>query len=114
MAAAKLMAKLLKQGRPVGITPDGPKGPAREVKDGVLLIALLSKAPILPLANSVSRKIEFKKSWDKFHVPLPFGRGSLVHGEPLFVRSKGDFESAKKTLQERLDAVTARADELVA
>jgi hypothetical protein len=55
------------------ISPDGPSGPARSLKKGVLHIALQSGVPIVPLTISASRFISFP-SWDRKKHPLPFNR----------------------------------------
>ncbi len=87
-------------------------GPAREVKSGVLYMALKSGKPIIPSTNAVSRHLEFGKSWDRFHVPLPFSRIYIVHGPPIFVESEDDFERARCELKVSLDRITAEADRL--
>lgn len=111
--AARELAEILSRGEAIGITPDGPKGPAREVKPGVLFLAQKTGAPILPISNAVSRSIELRKAWDRFHVPLPFSRAAVVYGEPLSVSADDDLEVKARVLKERLDAITERADRLV-
>lgn len=113
-AAAREMVETLRSGLDVGITPDGPKGPARQVKEGVLRVAQLSGAPIVPIANAVSRRYEFPRAWDRFQVPLPFGRAAVVYGEPVRVGSADDLAAKAAELKAALDAVTDEADRLVA
>jgi lysophospholipid acyltransferase (LPLAT)-like uncharacterized protein len=113
-AAAKEMVETLRAGLDVGITPDGPKGPARQVKEGVLRVAQLSGAPIVPIANALSRRVEIAKAWDRFQVPLPFGRAAVVYGEPIFVRPEDDLLLKAAQVKAALDAVTDEADRLVA
>jgi lysophospholipid acyltransferase (LPLAT)-like uncharacterized protein len=111
-AAAKTMVETLRSGLDVGITPDGPKGPAREVKEGVLRVSQLSGAPIVPIANALSRRAVLKKAWDRFHVPLPFGRAVVVYGEPIYVRDHDDLGAKAAEVKAALDAVTEEADRL--
>jgi len=111
--AARELAEILSRKEAIGITPDGPRGPAREVKAGVLFLAQKTGAPILPISNAVSRRIELRKSWDRFHVPLPFSRAAVVYGEPLTVSSGDDLQEKARVLKERLDAITDEADRLV-
>ena len=113
-AAAREMVDILRSGLDVGITPDGPKGPAREIKSGVLRVAQLSGAPIVPIANSTSRRLELRKAWDHFHVPLPFGRAAVVYGAPIEVAAGDDSDAKAAELKAALDRVTAEADALVA
>jgi len=110
--AARRMLEVLAEGRDAGITPDGPKGPSRKVKPGVLYLAQRSGCPILPIANAVTRHLELRRSWDRFHIPLPFSRAAVVYGEPLEVPADADLKAAAETLKERLDLVTDRADSL--
>lgn len=113
-AAAREMVEILRSGWDTGITPDGPKGPARQVKDGAVRVAQMSGAPLVPLANALSRKIEIAKAWDRFQVPLPFGRAVVVYGEPVYVGPQDDLDAKAAELKAALDAVTAEADRLVA
>ncbi len=112
-AAAREMVDILKSGRDVGITPDGPKGPAREVKEGAVRVAQLSGAPIVPLANALSNVVEIKKAWDRFQVPMPFGKAVVVYHEPIRVGPDDDLTAKAAELKAALDRVTDEADRLV-
>jgi len=76
--------RALKDGSPVAFTPDGPRGPRRELKGGVLLAAQRGKAPILPLHASADRAWRLK-SWDRFLIPKPGARVRIAYGEPFMV-----------------------------
>ena len=112
-AAVRELMETLKAGLDIGITPDGPRGPAREVKDGVVFLAQKLGAPVVPIANALSRKVELARAWDRFQVPLPFGRAAVVYGEPLEVRPGDDLAAKTAELKAALDRVTAEADALV-
>lgn len=112
-AAAREMVEILRSGHDVGITPDGPRGPAREVKEGALRVAQLARAPIIPIANSLSRRLEIAGAWDRFHVPLPFGRAVVIYGEPIRVAEGDDLAAKGAELKAAIDALTAEADRLV-
>lgn len=112
-AAAREMVEILRSGRDVGITPDGPKGPAREVKEGAVRVAQLAGMPIIPIANALSNKIEISKAWDRFQVPLPFGRSVVIYGEPVRVAAGDDLAVKAAELKVSMDALTAEADRLV-
>ncbi len=111
--AARELAEILEKGEAIGITPDGPKGPEREVKPGVLYLAQKTGAMILPISNAVSNTIEVKKAWDRFHVPLPFSRAAIVYGEPMSVEEGDDLKETADLLKQRLDKITEEADRLV-
>lgn len=109
-AAAREMIETVERGLDLGITPDGPRGPAREVKPGVLFLAQKLGIPILPLTNALSSRLEIKKAWDKFHVPLPFGRAALVYGNPIWISPTDDVALKGAELKAELDRITALAD----
>ena len=82
------------------------------VGDGILALARLTGAPILPLAVSVSRR-KVLRTWDRLIVPLPFGRGAMIWGNPITVpRDAGESDLARLrlTLEEELTRVSAEAD----
>lgn len=64
---------------------DGPRGPRREPKDGVIFLAQRAGAKIVPMRSYCSSKKIFKKTWDQFQLPRPFCKCDLVFGEPYEV-----------------------------
>lgn len=111
-AATRELLEHAKAGRVIGFTPDGPKGPAREVKQGVLYLAQESGLPILPLASAASRSLVLERSWDKFQVPLPFSRLALAYDPPIRVAPGDDLEAKKAELKAALDRVADQADRM--
>lgn len=112
--AVRSMMTALRSGLDIGITPDGPKGPAREVKRGVLFLAQKLGVPILPVTSAQSHRFVFRKAWDHFHLPLPFGRGAVVYGLPIRVGLGDDLKAKAAELKASLDAITLEAEALVA
>lgn len=108
-AALREMVHLLKHGSDVGITPDGPKGPAEVVKGGVAQIARLSGKAVIPMAFSSSMKLRLR-SWDRFFLPLPFSRLVFVVGDPLYCSREEDMEDFRIRVEKALNDVTSRAD----
>ena len=111
-AAARELMETLQSGLDIGLPPVGPKGPAREVKEGVLFLAQKLGAPVVPIANSLSRRAELARAWDRFQVPLPFGRAVVVYGEPIRVGAGDDLAAKRAELKAALDRVTDEADRL--
>lgn len=70
--------------RTMCLTIDGPRGPRHEVKDGAVILAHRSKAPIVPVRMHMERSKKFG-SWDKFQLPWPFSRVHVIFGEPYHV-----------------------------
>jgi lysophospholipid acyltransferase (LPLAT)-like uncharacterized protein len=111
--ALRQIIRALKEGLNLVITPDGPKGPRAKVKSGVIEIARLTGAPIVPVSFSAVRR-RFLKSWDAFLLPLPFSRAVYIWGEPIYVEPMATKEEVAKyqdILAERLDLLTMKADE---
>lgn len=110
--AVRGMIKALRSGRDLGITPDGPKGPKCEVKEGVMYLAQKLGVPILPITNAQSNRLVLK-TWDQFQIPLPFGRSVVVYGEPIEVGPGDDPRLKAGELKRSLDAITLEAEGLV-
>ena len=77
------MISFFESGGHLAITPDGPQGPRHVVQKGVVELARLTSAPILPVAYGASRKKVFN-SWDHFLL-LPFCKVVYIWGEPIFI-----------------------------
>ena len=73
-AFLNMVRSVQKENAQVLITADGPKGPARRIKDGTVQLALKTRAYVIPISWSGSRVKILEKSWDRFLIPLPFGR----------------------------------------
>src|SRR5918998_3680180 len=86
--ALRAMLRALEAGEMVVMTADVPKN-ARVCGEGIVTLARLSGRPIVPVAVVTSRRIDFK-SWDRASLGLPFGRGAMVLGEPIFVSRDAD------------------------
>lgn len=91
----------------LAITPDGPRGPRWEVKPGILFLAGALGLPILPSGILVAPAWELR-SWDRFQLPKPFARASVVFGEPMEVAG------IPATDEERGRLATALRDRIIA
>jgi lysophospholipid acyltransferase (LPLAT)-like uncharacterized protein len=114
LGAMRGLAQKLRDGAWAAITPDGPRGPRMRAQAGVVAIARLGGAPILPVAYSTTRAIELR-SWDRMLVPLPFGRGVFVLGAPIEIPADADpqtLEALRRQVEDALVACTRRADEI--
>jgi lysophospholipid acyltransferase (LPLAT)-like uncharacterized protein len=89
-ARAALKAKRrLSEGCSVGVTVDGPRGPALKVQAGAIWLAHASGNPVLPFHIEASPNWTLR-SWDAAQIPRPFSRVALVLGEPLYVAAAAD------------------------
>jgi lysophospholipid acyltransferase (LPLAT)-like uncharacterized protein len=106
------MRQVLRRGGELIIVPDGPRGPARELKSGAVRLARDTGALLVPLSFSASRK-RFLKSWDRFLLIYPFSKVAAVYGEPVGVPADaGDeaLERLRNDLERALIALDAEAD----
>jgi len=112
---SKALRELLlavKTGHNVAITPDGPRGPRMRAQSGIVLLARLSGAPIVPATYAVSRR-KLATSWDRFVIALPFSRGLYLWGPPIHVARDADDEALEKArldLENSLNQLTETAD----
>jgi len=97
--ALRELTTLVNDGYDAGITPDGPRGPKYCCQDGVISLAQITQAPIVPVSYDVSRKITVN-SWDSFMVPLPFARATVRIGASMTVPADASDEQHE---QKRLE-----------
>lgn len=105
-AALRRIRQVLRSGHVVAITPDGPRGPRRQVQQGVAALAAQMNVPVLPV-GMMCRCVR-ARSWDRMVLPLPFGRGRIVCGAPLYV-APGQKEAAAAELTRELNAASTAA-----
>ena len=81
----------------VAMTPDGPKGPERIPKAGIIRAAQKTGATIIPVASCSTKNWQFV-NWHTFFLEKPFGKIFLEFGAPISFDLNDDFESCKKIL----------------
>ncbi len=74
--------RLARDGKTLGITPDGPLGPRFTVQPGVIKISERTKLPLLPVGGLATRA-HFFPSWDRFCFPLPFSK-IIINFGPVY------------------------------
>jgi lysophospholipid acyltransferase (LPLAT)-like uncharacterized protein len=110
--ALRALAASVRAGEDVAVVPDGPRGPRERLQPGLVVLASVTGAPVVPLAFA-ARPARRLASWDRFLVPLPFARAALVFGKATTVPRDADREAAQADLQRALREVTETADRLV-
>ncbi len=108
-AALVGMMRRAREGDCLALTPDGPLGPIYRAQSGVMHLAKATGLPICPVAGATNRFVTFR-SWDRFTLPLPFARASIVFGPPIRVASDLDdeaLEEKRRELEMTLNDATA-------
>ena len=97
-----------RENRMAVFTIDGPKGPRHKSKDGVIFLAQLAGARIVPVRAFPERGKVFN-SWDRFILPMPFTRCPVYIGEPMTVTgeklTKEVLAQERTRLEERMNAL---------
>ncbi len=113
--ATSLLRSLIRRaraGEPVGMLPDGPRGPAGTAKPGVIALARASGARLVPVGLSAA---PFRRlgSWDRAILPRPFARIICSYGEPIHLPKKATDEAAegfRRELEATLDRINLELD----
>ncbi len=87
--AALRAKRRMEEGHPVGITVDGPRGPAMVAQPGAVWMAKVTGNPILPF-HVESSSYWTAPSWDASQIPYPFSRIAMVMGAPFYVPADAD------------------------
>jgi lysophospholipid acyltransferase (LPLAT)-like uncharacterized protein len=96
------MKKELEAGGEVIIVPDGPRGPDRTFKLGAI--------KLVPFSFTATRR-KILRSWDRFLMPLPFGRITAAYGAPIEIArglSADDQEKERARVEALLREFDAR------
>jgi lysophospholipid acyltransferase (LPLAT)-like uncharacterized protein len=98
------LVKLIRSGRDIAITPDGPRGPRYALGPGIILLAQTTGTRIVPAHASFSRCVRMK-TWDGFIIPLPFSKVSVTIDEALAIPAEltaEEFETKRQNLEDLL------------
>lgn len=110
--ASRDIVGAIERGGCIVITPDGPRGPRQRLGAGPLRLAKMTGAPILPCLFAVKSRKQFD-SWDRFVLPLPFGRGKIVWGSPVTVGANADeaeIERLRMSIETEMNDLLSGAD----
>lgn len=95
-ATFELISRLNKSEN-IAVTVDGPSGPLHQVKNGVIKIAKLTGAPIIPVVwYSKSKFLGSLQTWDKLKIPLWFLKSTNIYGDPIYVPETATKEEENK------------------
>ncbi len=111
---SRAMGELLQRVRDfhVAITPDGPRGPRRKIKTGIVFLASHSGRAIIPGVYACRRGWRIRGSWTDMMIPWPFTEIHARGGPPFFVPPGLDRDELERYV-ERLEQEMARLEALV-
>ncbi|HVR39144.1 MAG TPA: lysophospholipid acyltransferase family protein [Thermoanaerobaculia bacterium] len=107
--AVREVLRDVRAGKNIAVTPDGPKGPRRIVKEGVVFIAQLTALPIVPFYFTAKRKKRLR-SWDQQIFPIPFSKAIYIYGEPIAVPRDGNVEEWRLKIEQAMNALAEEAE----
>lgn len=113
---AQALRELVDKGRGshLMVTPDGPRGPRRQVQPGIVFAASRTGLPIVPVGVAY-RRCWRARSWDRFAVPYPGTVAVAVVGEPIPVPPDADrriLEQFRLRVEAAMLEATRRAEAL--
>jgi lysophospholipid acyltransferase (LPLAT)-like uncharacterized protein len=94
------------------MTPDGPRGPRRQLAQGPVYLASRLQLPLVVMGFGYDRPWR-TKSWDRFAVPRPFSRARAVIGPPLMVPpdlNRVSLEQTRRRVEQLLNCLTNEAE----
>lgn len=112
---APAMRELLRLpvGKHVVMTPDGPRGPRRRIKPGLVFLASRSGRAIVPTAFAASRFWALKGSWTNLIIPKPFATAYALTGTPIDIPEGLDREGLidfEQRVQNEMDRLATLAE----
>lgn len=97
----------------LGITPDGPQGPRRQMSLGPIFLASLFGMPVVPIGAGFRRPWR-ANTWDQFALGRPFSRARLICGPKIYVPkrlNRDDMEDYRVYVERMLQDLTAQAED---
>jgi lysophospholipid acyltransferase (LPLAT)-like uncharacterized protein len=110
--AVAAMVEALKAGKIVGMTPDGPRGPAEVAKIGAIRLAAMTGAPILPAGYAAMGAARLN-TWDRFVLTFPFSHMVFAARPPIHVEAEAGpdaLELARQRLEHEIKGAVSDAE----
>jgi lysophospholipid acyltransferase (LPLAT)-like uncharacterized protein len=101
--------------RNIVMTPDGPRGPRRRTKLGMVFLAAHTGRAIVPTGFAATRAWNMRGSWTNLAIPKPFSTLYLLTGAPITVppdASRETMAEIEAEVQREMDRLTAEAEHL--
>lgn len=92
----------------VCITPDGPRGPRRVMKDGIVYLSSRTNRPIVPNTVLGTNCWSIPGGWSDMLLPKPFSKVLLIAGQPVCV----DEGASREEMTEITEQIQLEMDRL--
>lgn len=107
--------KLIEQSRlmNLAITPDGPRGPRRQLAPGAIFLASRLAIPLVPLGFGYERPWRVRRAWDQFAIPRPYSRARAIIGPAIWVPpgiERDGLEQQRVQVESVLETITQAAE----
>ncbi len=109
--AMRDIQQAMKSGVSIVSAADGPLGPIYQFKTGVVLMARIGDAPLVPISCATDRAWYLRR-WDNFELPKPFARVVIAVGEPMAVPRKtpvAELEQHRKNIEDATNDLLQRS-----
>jgi lysophospholipid acyltransferase (LPLAT)-like uncharacterized protein len=111
-SALRRQVELVRAGHAAALLCDGPRGPARVAKAGVVALARVAGVAVQPVGLAARPCLRFG-SWDTTLLPLPFAHVVVVFGRQIPVAAEGtgeELECARREIEQEVERATQHAD----
>ena len=103
------------RGSDIVMTPDGPRGPRRQISRGTVFLASRSGRAIVPTAFTCEKSWTIRGSWTDLVIPKPFSKVFLLAGDPIEVPagvSRDKLAEYALHIQGHMDCLDSHASQL--
>lgn len=112
IAALAGLIRTAQGGRSLGLLCDGPRGPARVCKPGIVAAARATGLPVFPIGIAARPALHFR-SWDRTFLPLPFARVVYDYAPSLTIPrevARDEVETWRARIEAEIAAAQQRAE----
>lgn len=97
----------------LAITPDGPRGPRRQLAPGPVFLSSRLGIPLVAAGLGYDRPWRVQRAWDRFAIPRPYSRARLIASPPLQMPEHLDrqgIEHYRQRVESLLNRLTDHAE----
>ena len=110
----KELLKVARRGGIIAVTPDGPRGPKRRLKEGVVFLAQMTGAPLYSMGVGYSKYRQLR-DWSGMQIPKLFAHAVTVFGKEIRVPrriNREESEGYRLAIENDLNRCNALAERI--